>query len=71
MNQVAPDIKKKLQKLDRLEERNIRDVMMVAERVYNTRKSAEEKELKKEKKTTKEPCSNVRGTAGTPPLGVG
>lgn len=38
MNQVAPDIRKKLQKLDRLEERNIRDVMMVAERVYNTRK---------------------------------
>ena len=47
MNQAAPDIKKKLQKLDRLGERNIRDLIMVAERIFNIRESAEEKELKK------------------------
>lgn len=35
MNQSAPDTKKKLKKLDRL-----RDLMMVAERVFNTRESA-------------------------------
>ena len=47
MNQAAPDIKKKLQKLDRLGERNIRDLIMVAGRIFNIRESAEEKELKK------------------------
>ena len=52
MNQAAPDIKKKLQKLDRLGERNIRDLIMVAERIFNIRESAEEKELKKWKKTS-------------------
>lgn len=49
MNQAAPDIKKKLQKLDRLWEKNIRDLMMVAKRVFSTRKCVEEKEYKKEK----------------------
>lgn len=47
LNQAAPDIKKKLRKLDRLGERNIRDLIMVAERVFNTGESTEEKELKK------------------------
>lgn len=43
MNQVAPDIRKKLQKLDGLGELGIRELMMVAERISNTRESTGEK----------------------------
>lgn len=53
MNQAAPDIRKLLQRLDRLGERGIRELIMVADRVYNTRESAEEKETKREKRQGK------------------
>lgn len=43
---VAPDIRKKLQKLDHLGENSIQDLMTVAERVYNTRETPEEKQAK-------------------------
>ena len=46
VNQVAPDIRKKLQKLDHLGENSIQDLMTVAERVYNTRETPEEKQAK-------------------------
>ena len=38
VNQAAPDIRKKLQKLERLGEKSIQDLITVAERVYNTAK---------------------------------
>ena len=38
VNQAAPDIRKKLQKLERLGETSIQDLTTVAERVYNTAK---------------------------------
>ncbi|XDC53281.1 hypothetical protein R6Z07M_004463 [Ovis aries] len=44
VNQVAPDIRKKLQKLERLGEKNIQDLITVAERVYNTHETPEEKQ---------------------------
>lgn len=53
VNQAVPDIRKKLQKLHRLGEPGIRELMMVAERVSNTRQSTEEKEIKKEKRKEK------------------
>lgn len=37
VNQTAPDIRKKLQSLERLEERGLRDLVAVAEKVYNKR----------------------------------
>ena len=46
VNQVAPDIRKKLQKLDRLGEKSIQDLITVAERVYNTHETPEEKQAK-------------------------
>ena len=36
VNQAAPHIRKKLQKLERLGEKSIQDLITVAERVYNT-----------------------------------
>ena len=46
VNQVAPDIRKKLQKLERLSEKSIQDLITVAERFYNTRETPEEKQAK-------------------------
>lgn len=42
--QEVPDIKKKLQSLDRLGEKNIRDLVRVAENIYNKGETAEETE---------------------------
>ena len=41
VNQAAPDIKKKLQRVERLGEKSLQDLVIIAERVYN-RKSPEE-----------------------------
>ena len=46
VNQAAPDIRKKLQKLERLGEKSIQDLRTVVERVYNTRETPEEKQAK-------------------------
>ena len=46
VNQAAPDIRKKLQKLECLGEKSIQDLITVAERVYNTRETPEEKQAK-------------------------
>ena len=46
VNQAAPDIRKKLQKLERLGEKSIQDLITVAERVYNTRETPEKKQAK-------------------------
>ena len=39
VNQAAPDIRKKLQKLECLGEKSIQDLITVAERIYNTREA--------------------------------
>ncbi|XP_054546762.1 uncharacterized protein LOC129145082 isoform X1 [Talpa occidentalis] len=44
VNQAAPDIKQKLQRIDRLGEKSIRDLMEVAEKVYNRRETPEQRE---------------------------
>ena len=46
VNQAAPDIRKKLQKPEHLGEKSIQDLITVAERVYNTRETPEEKQAK-------------------------
>ena len=45
INQSAPDIRKKLQKIDGLGEKSIQDLMAVAEKVYN-RETFEEKQTR-------------------------
>ena len=45
VNQVAPDIRKKLQKLECLGEKSIQDLITVADRVYNTREAQQHPQL--------------------------
>lgn len=47
INQAAPDIKRKLQRLECLGQKNIRELFAVTEKVYYERKSTNEKEMKK------------------------
>ena len=46
VNQAAPDIKKKLQSVERLGEKSLQDLVIVAERVCNNRESPEEQQTK-------------------------
>ena len=46
VNQAALDIRKKLQKLEHLGENSIQDLITVAERVYNTQETPEDKQAK-------------------------
>ena len=44
VNQTALDIRRKLQKIDRLGEQSIQDLVRAAERVFNNRETPEERE---------------------------
>ena len=44
VNQAAPDIRKKLQKIERLSEQSLQDLVRAAERVFNHRETPEERE---------------------------
>lgn len=46
VNQAAPDIKKKLQRLEDLEGKQIQDLLRIAQRVYNNRDAPEERQIK-------------------------
>jgi hypothetical protein len=50
INQAAPDIKKKLYKQEGLGEMTIRDLMKVAEKVFNTRETRKNKRIESGKK---------------------
>lgn len=50
INQSAHDIKKKLQKVERLGEKQFRDLIEIAEKVYNNRDTVEDKQIKAEKR---------------------
>lgn len=49
VSQPTPDIKRKLQRVEWLGEKSLRDLVTVAEKVYNSRDSAEERQIKAEK----------------------
>ena len=51
INQAAPDIRKKLQKIERLSKQSLQDLVRAAERVFNHRETPEEREdhIKKKK----------------------
>uniref|UniRef100_A0A8I5NCX5 CCHC-type domain-containing protein n=1 Tax=Papio anubis TaxID=9555 RepID=A0A8I5NCX5_PAPAN len=53
VNQATPDIKRKLQKLEGLEGKQIQDLLQMAQRVYNNRDTPEEKQFKATKEMTK------------------
>ena len=44
VNQAAPDIKRKLQKIEGLREQTIQDLLKAAEKVFNNRETPEERE---------------------------
>ena len=46
VNQAAPDSKRKLQSVERLGEKSLQDLVIVAERVCNNRESPEEQQTK-------------------------
>lgn len=48
INQAAPDIKRELQRLECLGEKNIRELFAVTEKVYYGRENTNEKEMRKE-----------------------
>ena len=51
VNQAAPNIKRKLQKIERLSEQSLQDLVRAAKRVFNHRETPEEREdhIKKRK----------------------
>ena len=44
VNQAAPDIRRKLQKIERLSEQSLQDLVWAAERVFNHGETPEERE---------------------------
>ena len=53
VNQAAPDIKKKLQKLEDLEGKQVQDLLRIAPKVYNNRDLPEERQIRATEKMTK------------------
>ena len=59
VNQAAPDIRRKLQKIEGLREQTIQDLLKAAEKVFNNRETPEEREerlLREER----EPAEKIR-----------
>ena len=54
INQAAPDIKQKLQRVERLGEKSVRELVIVAERVFNGRETEEEKQMKGQRQKTQD-----------------
>ncbi|XP_008582059.1 PREDICTED: uncharacterized protein LOC103599693 [Galeopterus variegatus] len=53
IDQFSRDIRKKLQKLEGLQDKSLRELVQVAEKVYHNRESEEAKEIKREKRQEK------------------
>ena len=53
VNQAAPDIRKKLQKIERLHEQSLQDLVRAAERVFNHKETPEEREDRIKRKKRK------------------
>ena len=62
VNQAAPDIRRKLQKIERLSEQSLQDLVKAAERVFNHRETPEERVdcIKKKEKENLEPKKTVK-----------
>ena len=67
VNQAAPDIRKKLQKIERLSEQSLQDLVRAAERVFNHRETPEEREdhIRREEREfrAEENCKNQKELA--------
>lgn len=49
VEQASRDIQRKLQKLERLQDKTLREILQVVEKVYNNREAEKEREEWKEK----------------------
>ena len=49
IDQAVRDIRKKLQRLEGLQDKSLRELVQVAEKVYHNRETEEEKEERKQK----------------------
>ena len=67
VNQAAPDIRRKLQRIERLGEQSIQDLVRAAEKVFNNRETPEEREerIRREEREfrAKENRRNQKGLA--------
>ena len=68
IDQASRDIRKKLQWLEGLQDKSLRDLVQVAEKVYHNRETEEEKEQRKEK-DEREMKKKVTGKEFTENLG--
>jgi hypothetical protein len=50
IDQASRDIREKLQRLEGLQDKSLRDLVQVADKVYHNRETEEEKEQRKRKK---------------------
>ena len=62
IDQASPDIKRKLQKMEGLQDKTLRELVQAAEKMYHNRETEEEKEesrkKEEEKELKKERCQN-------------
>lgn len=66
INQATTDIKKKLQRVRRLEKRSLRDLVIVTEKIFNKRETTEEKQMRGQKQQTQD-LSKILLAAKTKP----
>lgn len=59
IGQSSPDIRRKLQRIEGLQDYSLRDLVKEAEKVYHTRETEEEKQ-EREKKERREDIQNQR-----------
>ena len=63
VNQAAPDIRRKLQKIEGLREQTIQDLLKAAEKVFNNRETPEEREEQIRWETNHPGSSRGRGVS--------
>ena len=66
VNQAALDIKKNLQRVERLGEKSLQDLVIVAERVYKNRESPEEQQTKLSDRQTRNLAKMLATTMDDP-----
>ena len=71
VNQAAPDIRRKLQKIERLGEQTIQDLVRAAEKVFNNRGTPEKREerIRQEGKKIKKRSDGKKGNIGPKRIG--
>lgn len=67
VNQAAPDLKRKLQRVERLGERSLQDLVVVAERVFNNRESPEEQQTRINNRQTRNLAKILLATTAESP----